>query len=361
MQHPMRFSRRRFCQTTAVATAFSILGGRASAQAANARLKFAVIGINHEHIFRMVQAVKEGGGELALVWAENAQPELAAKFFKENSSVRQARSEAEVLEAPDISFVVTAAPPAERAQTGIRIMRAGKDVLADKGGFLALDTLAEARRVQAETKRIYSISYSERLLMPVSLKVDELLRAGAIGRVSHMTGIGPHGLTNVPREPWFWTRAGRGGIIADAGTHQADQFLHYTGSTRAEVITARAINQDNPDHPEFEDFGEAFFQGDGGTAHVEVSFYRGKSAGFRLFLAGSEGSLFVDKHPGRIVLTRRDGKRQDIQADLKARCPFGRQLVDDVLNRTETAMPQAHAFLASELAVRAQLAAIRTK
>ena len=34
--------------------------------------------------------------------------------------------------------------------------------------------------------------------------------------------------------------------------------------------------------------------------------------------------------------------------------PFGRQLVDDVLNRTETAMTQALCFLATELALVAQ-------
>jgi hypothetical protein len=34
--------------------------------------------------------------------------------------------------------------------------------------------------------------------------------------------------------------------------------------------------------------------------------------------------------------------------------PFGRQLVDDILNRTETAMSQAHCFLATELALTAQ-------
>jgi hypothetical protein len=32
--------------------------------------------------------------------------------------------------------------------------------------------------------------------------------------------------------------------------------------------------------------------------------------------------------------------------------------VDDILQRTETAMPQAHTFLASELAVRAQMMAV---
>ena len=34
--------------------------------------------------------------------------------------------------------------------------------------------------------------------------------------------------------------------------------------------------------------------------------------------------------------------------------PYGKQLVDDVVNRTETAMPQEHCFLATELALQAQ-------
>jgi hypothetical protein len=38
----------------------------------------------------------------------------------------------------------------------------------------------------------------------------------------------------------------------------------------------------------------------------------------------------------------------------KLELPFGRQLVDDVLNRTETAMTQAHCLLAAELALVAQ-------
>ena len=41
-----------------------------------------------------------------------------------------------------------------------------------------------------------------------------------------------------------------------------------------------------------------------------------------------------------------DCKEQDL--------PYGRQLVDDVLNRTETAMSQHHCFLATELALKAQ-------
>jgi len=34
--------------------------------------------------------------------------------------------------------------------------------------------------------------------------------------------------------------------------------------------------------------------------------------------------------------------------------PFGELFVNDVINRTETAMPQEHCFLATELALKAQ-------
>ena len=39
--------------------------------------------------------------------------------------------------------------------------------------------------------------------------------------------------------------------------------------------------------------------------------------------------------------------------------PYGPQLVQDVIDRTETAMSQAHCFLASELSLRAQANARR--
>jgi hypothetical protein len=39
--------------------------------------------------------------------------------------------------------------------------------------------------------------------------------------------------------------------------------------------------------------------------------------------------------------------------------PYGDQIVNDVLNRTETAMPQAHCFLATELMLKAQKGAQR--
>ena len=43
----------------------------------------------------------------------------------------------------------------------------------------------------------------------------------------------------------------------------------------------------------------------------------------------------------------------------QTRIAYGGQLRDDVLDRTETAMPQDHCFLATELALKAQAQAKR--
>ncbi|NWM98605.1 gfo/Idh/MocA family oxidoreductase, partial [Escherichia coli] len=67
------------------------------------------------------------------------------------------------------------------------------------------------------------------------------------------------------RPDWFWDKARYGGILTDIGSHQADQFLFYTGSKTAHVVAAQTGNLNYPDKPGFEDFGDMMLTGDGGT------------------------------------------------------------------------------------------------
>ena len=71
-------------------------------------------------------------------------------------------------------------------------MNAGKDYMADKPGITTLEQLADVRQVQAETKRIYSIMYSERFENRATVRAGELVKAGAIGDVVQTIGLGPH-------------------------------------------------------------------------------------------------------------------------------------------------------------------------
>ncbi len=56
------------------------------------------------------------------------------------------------------------------------------------------------------------------------------------------------------------------------------------------------------------------------------------------------------------VVDQKETRYVDCQ---KVELPYGEQLVQDILQRTETAMPQAHCFLATELVLKAQKQAQR--
>ena len=124
------------------------------------RIRFSVIGINHGHINSMTDAVIRGGGEFVSFYA--AEPVLRDAFSKKYPQAALARNEQEILEDKTIQLVLSSIIPDERAPLGIRVMQHGKDYLVDKPGITTLEQLAAVKKVQKETKRIYSILYSER-------------------------------------------------------------------------------------------------------------------------------------------------------------------------------------------------------
>ncbi len=332
------------------------------------RIRFAAIGMNHGHINGQTDAVIRGGGELVSFYAK--EPELAAAYGKRYPQAKLARSEQEILDDPKIQLVVSASIANERAPLGVRVMRHGKDFMADKPGITTLQQLAEVRAVQAETKRIYSICYSERLENRATVKAGELVKAGAIGRVIQTVGLGPHRTSLKTRPEWFFVKEQYGGILCDIASHQFDQFLYFTGSTQAEVVASQVANVNHPQHPGLEDFGDATVRGDGGTGYIRVDWFTPdglKTWGDgRLTILGTEGFIEVRKNID--IGGAREGGNHLFLVDQKETryvdCkdvvpPYGSQLVDDVLNRTETAMPQAHCFLAMELAIRAEATAVR--
>ena len=326
------------------------------------RLKFGVIGLNHGHITGMTDAVIRGGGEIAWVYA--AEPPLVKQFQARFPGARLARSEAEVLEDPSVKVVLSASMPDERAPLGIRVMEAGKDFIADKPGITSLAQLAEVRAVQARTRRIYSIVYSERFENRATVRAGELVKAGAIGKVLQTIGLGPHRASFSSRPEWFFDAARYGGILVDIASHQADQFLFFTGSTKAEVVASQAGNLHTPQHPKFQDFGDMMVRGDAGTGYIRVDWFTPGGlptwGDGRLTILGTDGFIEIRKNvdvagrPGGSHLFLSDQKDTRYIDTSDVELPYGRQIVSDVLDRTDTAMPQAHCFLAMQLVLEAQ-------
>jgi predicted dehydrogenase len=327
-------------------------------------IRFAVIGITHGHINGQVQCLLDAGATFVAWHAYTHESTLIDAFAKTFPQARQVQDEAAILEDPTIQMVVTSTVPADRAPLGIRVMQHGKDFMTDKPGFTTLAQLAEARKVQAATGRIYSVCYSERFENRATTYAAELARSGAIGKVLQTIGLGPHRGNLPTRLPYFFQRERYGGILCDIGSHQFDQFLYFTGSTQAEIVTSQVGNLAHPQHPGLEDFGDAVLRGDAGTGYLRVDWFTPDGLPVwgdgRLTVLGTEGYIEVRKYidiagrPGanHVFITDKKGTRYE-KCDHIA-LPYGRNLVHDVLNRSETAMSQTHCFLASELALTAQ-------
>jgi predicted dehydrogenase len=328
-------------------------------------IKFAVIGLDHYHIFGITQAVQRGGGKLVKFYATD--PKAIADFKKQFGDITLAKSEDEILNDKSITLVCGAPIPDLRAPLGIRVMKAGKDYLSDKPGITTLNQLAEVRKTVAETKRKFAILYSERLEVKAAIQAGYLVEQGAIGKVIQTVNLAPHRIGNADagaRPEWFWHKARYGGILTDIGSHQIEQFLYFTKSTTARVVASQAGNVAHPQYPEFEDFGDMVAVGNGGTGYIRVDWFTPNGLSTwgdgRLFLVGTEGSIELRKY---VDIAGRKGGNHLFIVDKKGvryiDCngvilPFGPLFVRDILDRTDHAQNQEEALLTAELVLTAE-------
>jgi predicted dehydrogenase len=338
-------------------------------------IRFGVCGISHDHIHGMIGAVQRGGGELVSYWG--AEPDKLAVFAKRYPNAKPARAQDEVLHDSSLQLVLSSHIASQRAGIGIRAMKAGKDFLADKPGITTLEDLALVKKAIAETGRIYAILYSERLEVRAAVHAGELIRQGAIGKVIQTINIAPHQVIQragdngggTLRPGWFWEDVQYGGILCDIGSHQIDQFLFYTGSTRGEIVAAQVANLRHPEHPHFEDFGDMMLRGDKGLGYVRLDWFTPDGLGTwgdgRLFVLGTDGYIEIRKYANVAVSNKGnnlflvDGKKARFIDCNNGPLPFGPQFVGDIVARSHTAQDQAQCLLAAELSIRAQMAAKR--
>lgn len=330
-------------------------------------IRFAAVGLHHPHLFNQVNALLAAGAELACFYDED--PAHNAAFLAKYPGIPLAQSLDEILEDSSIQLVTGAAIPDQRAALGFQVMQHGKDYLTAKPGFTTLEQVAEARAVQAETGRFYAVHFGERLGSPSTVKAGELVHSGAIGQVIQTIGLGPHRfLGHVPRPEWSSDKRYFGGVINDLASHQVDQFLYFTSSTSAEIVSAQVGNFKHTQFPNFEDFGDLTLRSPHATGYIRVDWLTPPGLAswgdVRLTILGTEGYIELRKNvdiAGRpndqhLFLVDQTGTHYIDAA--KTPLPYVSQFIHDILNRTETAMSQAHCFLACELALQAQRTAV---
>jgi predicted dehydrogenase len=331
-------------------------------------LKFAAIGLDHRHIYHQVGRLLNLGAECKGYYTRDSAVPLEGfgKRFPDLPRVSDVRA---LLEDPEIQLIVTAAIPYERAEVALEAMRHGKDVMVDKPGVITEAQLADIVQLQQETGRIWSVDFSERFEVRAMTRATELVAAGAIGRVVQTVGFGPRRLNRNLRPDWFFKPAAAGGILADIGSHQIDQFLHFTGSDDAEIVASAVANYANPSDPACEDFGEILLRSDRANGYIRIDWYTPDGlptwGDGRCTILGTEGYIELRKY---VDIAGREGADHLFLVDHKgtryvdcsdAPLPYYERLIADVFARTETAMAQAHCFKVCALALEAQARAVR--
>jgi predicted dehydrogenase len=326
-------------------------------------LKFAAIGLDHRHIYDQTKSLLDIGAHCVGFWSNDDSQPLQG-FMERFSQIPRVVDRARLLEDESIQLVACAAVPNVRAQLAVEAMRHGKDVMMDKPGLTTFAQLDEVKKVQRETGRIFSVDFTERFEVRAAIRATELISAGAIGKVVHTCGLGPHRMNRASRPAWFFDKKAYGGILVDIGSHQFDQFLHFTGAKDARIVSAGTFNRAHQNDPLLEDLGEVVLESDSASGYFRVDWFTPDGlptwGDGRLTIVGTDGTIELRKYvdvAGRagadhLFLT---DKSRSIHMDCSdVALTYYTDLCFDVFNRTQTAMSQAHCFKVCELSLTAQ-------
>jgi predicted dehydrogenase len=329
-------------------------------------VRVGVNGLDHGHVFEIVDRLVKAGAEVAghvsdggyLGHWEKWQPESRPMAYDD------------MLADGSIDLIVTAAVPNRRAEIALAAIAAGKHVVTDKPGLTTMDQLDEIRAAVADRPgRPWTVLFTERYENRAIAEAVRLARAGAVGRIVHVIGAGPHTMGASRRPDWFWDPVATGGILVDIGSHQVDQFLTVTDLTAADVsVVAAAVgNVASPDHPAMEDIGSMTLAGPGVVSDHRLDYLTAKGLGTwgdcRLTIVGVDGTIEARANVDvagadgaeHLIVVDHEGTRRVDVSDVVV--DWGEQLLADLADDGQRLMTQQHAIAVTDVCLRAQAAA----
>ncbi len=334
-------------------------------------------GLDHGHVFEIVDRIVKAGAEAVCHVADGGLREHYENWQTDSEAVTYD----EMLADDTIDLVVTAAIPNRRADIALAAIAAGKHVVTDKPGLTTMAQLDAIRTAVADRPgRPWTVLFTERYENRAIAEAVRLARTGAVGRIVHVVGAGPHTMWATRRPDWFWDPDATGGILVDIGSHQVDQFLSITGLTAADVSVVASMvgNVASADHARMQDIGSMTLagasgsgpdgqEGSGVVGDHRLDYLTAKGLGTwgdcRLTIVGTEGTIEARANVDvagadgaeHLIVVDADGTRRvDISSVV---VDWGEQLLADLADDGERLMTQQHAIDVTDVCLRAQAAA----
>lgn len=161
------------------------------------------------------------------VVAVMSRTEEKAKSYAERHNIARWYTDAqELISDPEVNAVYIATPPSSHATYAIMAMKAGKPVYIEKPMAASYEDCTRINRISKETGVPCFVAYYRRYL-PYFLKVKELVRQGAIGKVMNVqirfAQPANEQDSSKTNQPWrLNAEVAGGGYFYDLAPHQID-------------------------------------------------------------------------------------------------------------------------------------------
>lgn len=222
----------------------------------------------------------------------------------------------EMLADPALDAVCVCTPSGLHSAIGVRALRAGKHVLAEKPmdvSLQACDALIQAARASRCTLSVVS----QHRFDPASLRVKQAVEQGELGPLTYADA----------RVPWFrtqeyydssdwrgtWALDG-GGALMNQGIHTVDLMLWLCGPVQSVYAQTRTLSHARMETEDVACATLSFANGAVGTLMASTALYPGWAA--RLGVHGTQGSAIIEGDA--LALLAVQGGREEAEQDAQA-------------------------------------------
>ncbi len=242
-------------------------------------------------------------------------PESAARYAKSYGFARAAADWQDLVADPKVQAVVIASPQSTHRAIAEAAFAAGKPVFCEKPLGASLDD-AKAMTAAAEASGLTNMIGFNYVRTPATQFVRQLLRDGAIGRVTWFRGEHTEDFLSDPNAPATWRTLGRAtGCMGDLAPHPINCMLALMGpvaelSAQIETIHPTRPGPNGPEAVDNDDHGQLMLRfASGAIGHLYVSrAATGRKMGYAYEIHGTKGGIRFDQEDQNSVwLYRAEG------------------------------------------------------
>jgi len=278
------------------------------------KLKVAIVGFRHGHIFDIVSRIKNSNNLELVAACEQHQP--TAKSVEASGIVKITHTDyIKMLETVECDIVAVGDCYGKRGKIVIEALKKGRHVISDKPLCTRLEEIKEISGLSKEKNLKVGCQFTLRD-MPQFIGMRDLIKSGNIGEIHSIIFTGNHPLMLDERPSWYFEPGMHGGTINDIGVHAVDYIPWATGMRISKINSARSWNAFAKKYPYFKDAGQMMLTMENGCGILgDVSYFSPDSHGYGLpfywrFTVYGTGGIVETSATSKNIIFAKNGEKQ---------------------------------------------------